>query len=118
MEAEKQSWMSAIQDYFNNYQVWLVDIVFMGGAALIAGVLLKNFGKYILGGLLVAAVTILALNYSGLIALTFTDILAKIGFAGVTSPSEFITSLFEWMKLHMVGAISIVVGFMLGWKLG
>jgi hypothetical protein len=118
METGKQSWMNSIQEYFSDYRTWLTDIVIMGGAALITGVLLKNFGRYILGGILVAVITVLALNYSGLIAITFADILAKIGFTGVTSPAEFATALLDWMKLHIVGTISIIVGFVLGWKLG
>jgi len=118
METEKQSWINTVRDYFSDYHEWLTDIVILGGAAVVTGVLLKNFGRYILGGLLVAVVTILALNYSGLISLTFSDILGKIGLGGVNSLQDFVVTLADWMKVHIVGTVSIIVGFVIGWKLG
>lgn len=115
---EETSKMDAMRTYFSNYQTWLTEVAIYGGISFLVGFLFKNFGRYIVGGLLIAVAVIVGLNYAGATAITLQQVTQALGLANIESVQQLYTTATAWATTHVMGAVSVVIGFLLGWKLG
>jgi uncharacterized membrane protein (Fun14 family) len=104
-----------IREYFADYRTWLPELAMYGGIGFLVGFLLKNFGRAIIGTVVVVLATLIVLQYAGLMTTSVTGVL---GLPGISSFQEGLDFAVNWVKLHIPGVIGLIVGTALGWKIG
>ena len=117
-EVMYQSWYKTISSYLAEYPSWVLDVGVFGVGALLLGVLIKNFGRYIIFSLIAAVVIMLALNHLHVITFSVNNLRQVLGLQDIHSVGEFSTELLAWSKAHVVACVSAIVGFLVGWQLG
>jgi len=117
-EVMYRSWYQTLSSYFEGYPSWVMEVGVFGVGALVLGVLLKNFGRYVIFGLVAAAVIIAALSYLHVISFSVMNLRQILGIQDIHSVQDFGTEFVAWAKTHVIACISAVVGFFVGWQLG
>jgi len=116
--SELHRWFESIKYHLVHYQDWITEAAMLGGIAFVVGFLLKNFGRYIVSALLVAVLTIIVLQYAGIVTVTIPQLFEMLGVSGISSVPQLFEQIVAWVKVHGTGAVSIVIGFIIGWVLG
>lgn len=107
--------LESIKSYLADYTVWLPDLVIYGGVGFLIGFLLRNFGRIIVSVLAIVLITLIVLQYTGMMTTSLPDM---VGLSGVSSVQEGIDMAILWAKNHVMGLIGLLVGLSLGFKLG
>jgi len=113
-----QDLMETVRSSLSDYKTWLPEVALYGGVAFLVGFLVKNFWRFIILSSLVILTVVLLLNFTGVMTVTLQQVMTTINVTDVTTVQELYTAVIGWSKTHVIGAVSMVVGFLVGWKLG
>ncbi len=119
MAQTSQSWYEMLRAQFpETVPAWALEVGVFGVGSFLLGFLFKCCGRLLTVALVVGIAVLLGLHYSNVMPLDVTYWKALLGLADVTAFQEVPAVFFAWGKEHVVACVSVVVGFMLGWKLG
>lgn len=98
----------------------LIDIGLYGAIGFITGFLLKKYSEYFIAAVLLA-IGVMVLQHFDYVSFSINS--SKIHqMLGLQSSSvvgdRYGVLLFEWMKSNVAGSASLVVGFLVGLKIG
>lgn len=98
----------------------LIDIGLHGAIGFITGFLLKKYSEYFIAAVLLA-IGVMVLQHFDYVSFSINS--SKIHqMLGLQSSSvvgdRYGVLLFEWMKSNVAGSVSLVVGFLVGLKIG
>lgn len=98
----------------------LVDIGIYGAIGFITGFLLKKYSEYFIAmGLLVVGVVVLQQFDYISVSINMPKIHGMLGLQSApVAGDRYGALLLEWMKANIVGSASLVVGFLIGLKVG
>jgi len=110
----------AVANKFGIDKNLLIDVGVYGAIGFIIGFLLKKYSEYFisLALLLIAIVVLQQFDY---ISLSFNaaKIHDALGLQGMPMSADACGSLFwEWVKSHVISSSSLLVGFLIGLKVG
>lgn len=106
--------IASIKAYLLDYMVWLPEFVIYGGAGFLAGFLLRNFGRAIISIVAIVLITLIALQYTGMMTTTLPEM---VGLSGISSIQEIADVAIAWAKNHIMGFVGFLLGFSVGLKL-
>lgn len=112
------NWLDHMKEKIVDSQLWLTEGILWGGCAFVLGFLLKNFGKQVIGVLFIMALTVILLQYGGMLSVSFEQLLHRIGIPVFHSFKELTNFGSMTIQNHIVGVLAALIGFALGWKLG
>jgi uncharacterized membrane protein (Fun14 family) len=118
MTTPTPTWYTELQTRLASYPAPLPDIILFAPLGFLAGFLLKSFGRYFIFALLLAIGILWCAQYFNLATIHQREIELFLGLPPFTSPSDFVTWLVAWAQNHIAACISLIIGFLLGWKLG
>ena len=98
----------------------LVDIGIYGAIGFIVGFLLKKYSEYFIAMLLVivGAVVLQQFDYIS-VSINMPKIHSMLGLQAASVPGDkYGLLLLEWVKANVAGSASLVVGFLIGMKVG
>jgi uncharacterized membrane protein (Fun14 family) len=107
--------MESIKAYLANYTVWLPELVIYAGIGFFLGFLLRNFGRIMISVVAIVLITLIVLQYTGMMVTSLPDML---GLSGISSVQELMDIVLIWIKTHIMGTIGFLLGLSLGFKLG
>ena len=110
-----ESNIESIKAYLMDYNSWLPELVIYSAIGFFAGFLLRNFGRIIVSVLAVVLVTLIVLQYTGMMTTSLPDML---GLSHISSVQEGIDMVILWAKTHVAGLIGLLLGLSLGLRLG
>jgi uncharacterized membrane protein (Fun14 family) len=113
-----QGWFEAIKERFNSQEPWAIELIVFGLGGFVAGFLLKNFGKIALIILAVTVAVIVGLHYTDMYHVPFENLQAFVGVSDFNSFQTIINAKMIWCKDHPVAVVSLVIGLLVGWKVG
>ncbi len=82
------------------------------------GFLFKKYFKFIFACLFTALILIIILDYGQFLTIDWNAIKAFFGIGAATDVNTVLNQFFDWIKNHILLFIAIVVGFLVGYKLG
>lgn len=106
--------IESIKAYLADYNVWLPELVIYSTIGFLLGFLLRNFGRIIISVLAIVLVTLIVLQYTGMMT---TSLPEMIGLSGVSSLQDGIDMAILWVKNHVMGVVGLLLGLSLGFKL-
>jgi uncharacterized membrane protein (Fun14 family) len=106
--------IESIKAYLADYNVWLPELVLYSTIGFLLGFLLRNFGRIIISVLAIVLVTLIVLQYTGMMT---TSLPEMIGLSGVSSLQDGIDIAILWVKNHVMGVVGLLLGLSLGFKL-
>jgi uncharacterized membrane protein (Fun14 family) len=83
-----------------------------------AGFCIKKYFKIIFICLVFSFITIKVLEYTHFLTVDWVALKALVGINGTDDFNVIINRCFDWIKEHLLLFISIVIGFLVGYKLG
>ena len=104
----------SIKAYLTDYTVWLPEFVIYSGVGFLTGFLLRNFGRIIISVCAIVLITLIVLQYTGMMTTSLPDM---FGFSGISTIQEGVDVGVTWIKNHVMGFIVFLLGFSLGFKL-
>jgi uncharacterized membrane protein (Fun14 family) len=110
-------WFENLKGRFSAYPPYVFDMAFFGFAGLIAGVLLKNFGRVLLLSLILIGGFLWFADHFNLVVIKQLELQEFLGFDIFTTIQESATTLPRWIQEHTTAALAAAVGFFIGWKL-
>lgn len=111
-----QGWLDSIKERFASQEPWAIELVIFGLGGFVLGFLLKNFGKLMVIGAVVAVALIIGLHYTHVYP--FEKLQALLGFPEIHNVHELLKEKIVWGKEHPVALVSGIVGLLVGWKVG
>lgn len=99
----------------------LVDIGLYGAIGFITGFLLKKYSEYFIAmALFIVGIVVLQQFDYVSVSINMPKVHNMLGLqdAAVAGDSKYGMMLFEWMKANVAGSASLVVGFLIGLKVG
>ena len=118
MSTQATGGWETLETKLKNYPEWLVDIAIYGIAAMILGFIVKNFGRVLFFAVFGIIVVMWFLHYTDFIVVNIARLKSLIGLSGVESLDAAFRVWCEWARMHLAACAALVVGFLLGWKLG
>jgi uncharacterized membrane protein (Fun14 family) len=107
-----------ITQFFSGLPTYASDILIFGPLGMLFGFLAKIMGRYFVFAVLVAIIAAWVAMYYGVITFDVEKLKALLGMSPTITFSDVMGMLFAWMKEHVVGCISMIIGFIIGWKIG
>jgi uncharacterized membrane protein (Fun14 family) len=97
----------------------LIDIGLYGVIGFITGFLLKKYSEYFIAAalLIVAIVVLQQFDYVSIVV-NSSKIHQKLGLQSTIVGDRYGMLLVEWMKANIAASASLVVGFLIGLKIG
>ena len=114
----QRNWYEIVSGHFEGYPTWAVEVGIFGVGALVLGFLCKTIGRYLFFAVIAAALLLFALSYTHVVSINMLQVKQFLGIQDIASLQDLGTVLLAWGRVHVVAVISLVVGFILGWKLG
>jgi uncharacterized membrane protein (Fun14 family) len=111
-------WYEVLKSKLAGYPVFLPDIIIGFPIGLVVGFLLKTLGRYLFIGILLTAGLLWLADYFNLITIHQGEVEAMLGMQPFHSFNEFFSFISQVAKEHVAGVVSLIVGFLLGWRLG
>ena len=118
MNFRATSWWEAFETKLKDYPAWLIDVSIFGIAGIIAGYVIKNFGKLLLLAGLALVIILWLFNYLDLLTPNIQRLKELLGIASASGCSEVLHIWSEWARMHLAACGALIVGFLVGWKLG
>ncbi len=127
MQGQIQGWWDTLRETFSFEQLkerfnlsfnTLVEIVAYLGIGFIGGFLIKKYGRYVVCVVLVTGVCIWGLVYLKIITVDWVEAKAVLGISQ-TQTVESLWNIYSiWIKEHILAAASIILGFVIGYRVG
>lgn len=111
------SFMDKIRTKFTE-QNGIMEVTIFGLTGLVAGFLSKSFGKHFVMIAVGVLLTLVVLQYLDLAPLAFLKLREMFGILPGASIADIFNAYITWIKEHVFGVVSFVVGFFIGWKIG
>jgi len=107
-----------VSEHLKKLNFNFVEMTTFFAVGVLAGFLCKRYFKSALVWALVGLVTVVALDYIGIVAIQWDTIQSAVG----TSPADTFDMLFQqavsWAKENVPVVISFIIGFTIGLKVG
>ncbi len=126
-QLQPQGWWDVLRETFSLEQLSkrfnlsfnnLVEIAAYLSIGFISGFLIKKYGRYVVCIVLVTGACIWGLAYLKVITIDLMKAKAILGI----SETQTVESLWNiygiWIKEHILAAVSIVIGFVIGYRVG
>lgn len=107
-----------VNHFFSGLPTYASDILMFGPLGMLFGFLAKVMGRYFVFALLVALIAAWVAIHYGVITFDEEKLKALLGMSPSITFSDVMNMLFAWMKEHVAGCVAMIVGFIIGWKLG
>ncbi len=133
-ESHVTSFMDQIKDFWNSFDLKTMSAKIGGSSAqaveaiiffalsFAAGLVFKKYLKIIFISSVIAALLVAALHYNSMVTIDWS---ALKGFFGFTPEVDVQTiakimalNLIDWVKLNILATVTVVIGFLLGYRLG
>lgn len=118
LECIKKFDVRGIVDHIKDLHFNLIEIIVFFAVGVLAGFLCKRYFKSALVWIFMAVVTVIVLDYMGLVAIQWDTIQGVVG----ASPAQTFDRLFEqlmvWARDNVPVVISFIAGFAAGIKVG
>lgn len=92
---------------------WLTASLIFAGVGFVSGVIFKLFGRFAVVFLLVSILSILALQYLGVVSLNFERLFGMANVDANLTIAQLFDLLWKWLQSHLIESISFIVGFVL-----
>lgn len=107
-----------INAIFAGYPAWVSQSLVGLFSGLIFGFIFRIMGRMALMIMIAAIVVGFGLHYFGIVTFNTQPVLNFLGMDQWPSASEFVTNSFSWCETHIIACVAIILGFIVGWKLG
>ncbi len=107
-----------VVQFFSSLPTYVSDILIFGPLGMLFGFLAKIMGRYFVFAVLVAIIAGWVAVHYGVITFDEEKLKALLGLSPTITFSDVIAMLFMWMKEHVAACIAMIIGFIIGWKLG
>lgn len=107
-----------INHFFAGLPTYISDILIFGPLGMLFGFLAKIMGRYFIFAVLVALIAAWVAMHYGVITFDPEKLKAVLGMSPTITFSDVMSMIFAWMKEHSIGCLSMIIGFIIGWKLG
>lgn len=87
-------------------------------AGFTSGFLLKKYLKLLLVGTIIALLMLKGFEWYRIITIDWATLNTTLGFQPTDTVEIMIAAWYGWLKAHMLISSAIVVGFLIGYKLG
>lgn len=114
----QQSWFEMIQNFFVGYPMWAVELGVFGVGGLLVGFLFKGIGRFLVLLAILGISIAVILHYTQVVVLPVAKIKTLLGLRDVFSIQEGFQVFAAWSREHLIALLSLIVGLLLGWKLG
>jgi len=114
----QKNWYEIVSSYFEGYPAWAVEVAVFGVGALVLGFLCKTVGRYLFFAGVAAALLLVVLSHMQVVSINMMQVKQFLGIQDIASLQDLGTVLVEWGKVHVIAVVSLIFGFILGWKLG
>lgn len=111
------SFMDTIRTKFTE-QNGVMEVTIFGLTGLVAGFLSKSFGKHFVMIAIGVLLTLFALQWLDLAPLNFLKLREMFGILPGATLTDIFNTYIAWVKDHVIGVVSFIVGFFIGWKIG
>jgi uncharacterized membrane protein (Fun14 family) len=115
---EVMHWYETLRAKLAGYPEPVIDGIIFASLGFVLGFLLKTLGRQLIVALLIAVVLFWAADYFHVITIHAQDLHTFLGIPSFGSFEEFKNVIIGWVQAHTVGAIALVIGCLLGWRLG
>ena len=110
-------WWQQIKERLQDYPDWIVESGVAGLIGLVVGFMCRNFGRALFFFCVSALIALFVLEQSNLIAFRAMGLKALFN-----NPDKVVlfwaNSLAAFVREHIFVSISLLIGFLLGWRLG
>lgn len=111
--------VDSLMEKFNESRSLLLDIGLYGGIGLLTGFFMRKYSTLVMFAILML-IGLYALEHLKFIMINWDVIYTTFGVqsSAMITSDHFVQLLVEWIKANVAAAISFVVGFLLGLKIG
>lgn len=115
-QVQKGNWIDSFKDQVKHLSSSSTLFHIFGAliAGFIAGFLIKQFGRYVLWGLLASIAVLWLLEMADVITIHYRFLQDLIGISPDWTISEIYKHVFQWIKDHILQIIACLLGFYLG----
>lgn len=96
----------------------LLELAIYFGFGFVIGFLLSKFFKNIVIAVIVLGLILFALSYLGFVTINFTKLSDAIGIPHYTSIDKAMYCYYQCIKAHVWIAVSALIGFLFGLRIG
>ncbi len=134
VETQVASFMDQIKNFWNSFDLkaisakiggssaQAVEAIIFFGLSFAAGLVFKKYLKIIFISSIIAALLVFALHYNNMVTIDWSALKGLFGFTPEvevqTIAKTMGMNLIEWVKLNILPTVTIVIGFLLGYRLG
>ncbi len=115
-QQQAQLWWDDLLLRLDFKSVDLMRLALYGGVSFIIGFLIKRYFRSLFIGILLSLVLIGFLHYTQIITLDFAKLNALLGLSADRSLESYLHLATSWVKDNVVLALSIFIGFIIGYK--
>lgn len=102
-------------EIFNQPTSWFLQIVGFFIFGVVAGFLIKHFGRYVFWLIIVGGLSLWFLHYFHFISINYAEIKAIVGLSPDTTISDITAVAGAWMRTHISECIAAAVGLFISW---
>jgi uncharacterized membrane protein (Fun14 family) len=115
---QAKNWVSEMAARFDLTGPNIVHALVYACAGFFIGFFLSRYFKSFLVGVILCIVVLGGLHYFHVITIDMEQLKAIFGVSADQSLEAYVTMLADWVKTHLLFAISSLIGFILGFKAG
>lgn len=134
VESHVASFMDQIKSFWNSFDLkavsekiggssaQAVEAIIFFGLSFAAGLVFKKYLKIIFVSSIIAALLVFALHYNNMVTIDWSALKGLFGFTPEvevqTIAKTIGMNLIDWVKLNVLATVTVVIGFLLGYRLG
>lgn len=111
-------WHDLLKTKLAGYPAYLPDIIIGFPLGFVIGFLFKTFGRFLIIGLIVTAAVLWLADYMNFITIHRSQVESLVGMQPFHSFQDLYNYMVTMVREHVAGFIALVIGFLLGCKLG
>jgi len=126
-QSEPQGWLDTLKQTFSleelgkRFDLSLNNILEMSaylGIGFISGFLVKKYGRYVVCAVLIAGLSIWGLEHLNIITIDWARAKDVIGVSDTQTVQSLWGIYIAWVKEHIFAAAGVVIGFLVGYRVG
>lgn len=116
MKITETGWYDVMQGHLSRYPNWAVELGVYGLGGCLAGFLLKNFGRFMIGLIATLLLFLWFFAYLDIITFHLENLRALLGIQAIQTIDDGVRIYTEWAREHWAACLGSIIGFIIGWK--
>jgi len=126
-QPQPQGWWDTLKETFSLEHISkrfnlsftnLIEVASYLSIGFISGFLIKKYGRYVVCILFIAGLSICILAYLNVATIDWVKARVVLGISNTQTLDGLWQLYTTWIKEHILAAVSIVVGFLIGYRIG